>query len=263
MTALAPRPAALAALLLALAAHALAAEGDPRKPGGGGKFHNQPDNTSAGGITATVDPIDSLEEVLVVEPDDYRVYIATIDPYEKRFTLRGLPPGKYDLILKFRTTVVEGLRLVPSGEPQAIPEKDWKYIQWETWRSDDYFNHKRIVRLAGDPGRVKMLVDQVRDKKTFEPDGTVLKGIQIRRPELTEMRKTGLVWQTAKTRHLYREERRMDAPGRTLKYVYAPGLGGIRVADEMVTLPHIAAKSIPPKSSPRFYSAHHSERRGK
>ena len=253
-------PHATVAALVALAASALAFEGDPRKPGGAGRFHDKPDNACSGGITASVTPIDSLEEVLVVEPATYRVYIATIDRYKKCFTIRGLKPGKYDLILKFRTTLLEGLRFDARGDLEKIPSEDWRYIQWETWRSDDYFNDKTIVRLGGNRKRIMMLVDQVRDKRTFEPSGRVLEGIQIRRLELTVMRKTALVWQIAKTRHLYREERRMDAPGRKLKYVFSPKLGGIRVGDDMVTLPPIAAKAITHKKSAFFRSANHREK---
>ena len=233
---------------------------DPRKPGGGGRFHNKPE-AGAGGITAKISPVGSLEEVIVVEPTDFRVYLASIDRYNGQFTIKGLPPGKYDLILKFRTNVLEGLRLDVPGGFTKIPKEDWKYIQWETWRSDDYFNDKTIARLGGNGERVKLLVEQVRDKKTFEPDGTVLKGIMIRRFELTEMRKTGQVWQIANTRHLYREERHMDAPGRKLKFIYSPKLGGIRVGDRMVELPPIDAKAIADNRPAYFYKARHRERK--
>jgi hypothetical protein len=251
---------ALAAVVLAWVA--LAGEGDPRKPGGAGRFHDQPNPALHGGLTAVVAPIENLEEVIVVEPTEYRVYLATIDRAKGGFTIQGLPPGKYDLVLKFRSTVVEGLSLDVPDEFEKLGEKDWMYVQWEIWRSDDYFNDKTIARCGGNRARVKMLVDQVRDRPTFEPDGTPLTGIQIRRLELTELRKTGQVWQTKKSRHLYREERKMDAPGRKLTFVYAPKLGGIRVADEMVELPAIDARQIGEPVPPHFVSAHHREKGG-
>ena len=70
------------------------------------------------------------------------------------------------------------------------------------------------------------------------------------------------MWQTWKTRHLYREERKLDAPGRKLTYVYAPKLGGIRVGDEMVQLPPIEARQIGVPRPPYFRTAFHRERRG-
>lgn len=257
------RAVAPMALLVALAVAPVAAAGDdPRVPGGEGKFHDQPDPNAKGGITAKVTPIANLEDVIVVEPETYRVYLATIERSQGGFVIRGLPPGKYSLLLKFRSTVVEGLDLCVPGGYAKIPEKEWGYIQWEVWRSDDFFHEKRIARMGGNGTRVKMLVDQVRSRKTYEPSGNILKGVFRRRLELTEMRKTGLVWQIKKTRHLYREERKIDAPGRVLRYVYSPKLGGIRVGDEMVELPLIEAQQIGVPTPAHFLSAKHSERGG-
>ena len=251
------------ALWLALAMGSPAATGtDPRVPGGEGKFHDQPDPGAKGGISAKVTPIENLEDVIVVEPETYRVYLATIDRSRGGFVIRGLPPGKYSLLLKFRSTVVEGLDLSVPGGYTRIPAKEWEYIQWEVWRSDDFFHEKRIARLGGNTKRVKMLVDQVRSRKTYEPSGNILKGVFRRRLELTEMRKTGLVWQTKKTRHLYREERKIDAPGRVLRYVYSPKLGGIRVGDEMVQLPLLDAQRMGVPKPSHFLSAKHGERGG-
>ncbi len=253
---------AMPLFLLALAAAVAAAGDDPRIPGGAGRFHDKPDPNSSGGIRGSVDPIENLEEVIVVEAETYRVYLATIERSQGHFVIRGLPPGKYSLLLKFRSTIVEGLQLDVPGGYAKIREKDWKYIQWETWRSDDFWNEKRIARMGGNGKRIKMIVEQVRDKKTYEPSGNILKGVFRRRIELTEMRKTGLVWQIKKTRHLYREERKIDAPGRKLKYVYAPKLGGIRVGDEMVELPLIEARQIGVPRPAHFRAAFHRERRG-
>jgi hypothetical protein len=249
-----------AALALGLAAAAYA--GDPRVPGGEGRFHDTPDAGASGGITAPVTPIKNLEEALVIEPTTFRVYRADINRGDGRIAITGLPPGKYSLLLKFHSTVVEGIELdVPGGFQKLSPE-DWKYLQWETWRSNDFFNHKRIARAAGNRKRVKMLVEQVRDKKTFEPSGRVMKGLLIRRLELTDMRKTGEVWQIKKVRHLYREERKMDAPGRTLDFVYSPKLGGIRVGDDVVELPLIEARQLGVPLPDHFYTAHQSLREG-
>ncbi len=128
--------------------------------------------------------------------------------------------------------------------------------------SEDYFNIKRIVRLGGNLGTVKLLVEQVRDKRTFDPGGTELKGIQIRRLDLCEMRKTGKIWTVKMNRHLFREERKMGGPGTELTFGYVPGLGGIRVGDGVVALPDFDAATFKRRAWPHFYTASWREKEG-
>lgn len=226
----------------------------------GGKFHDTPPG-GGGGITVAVSPIERLEAAIVVEAVAYKAYLAHIDKSGGRVTIRGLPPGKYDLVLKFDSVVAEGLSLDVPGGFERLTSRDKKGIGHVTWISDDYFNKKRIARIAGNAQRVKLLVEQVRDKKTHEPDGTVLKDIQIRRFELTEMRKTGKIWTIKQTKWLFREERKMHGPngqprpGVVLTFLYDPKLGGIRVGDEMKTLPPMALDKLRDHDKPYFYRA--------
>lgn len=231
-------------------------------PASAAKFHDVPPG-GGGGITIEVRPIERLEEAIVVEATEYKTYVAHIDKSSGRVTLKGIPPGKYDLILKFDGVCVEGVSLDVRGGFEELKGSDKKGIGHVTWISDDYFNKKRIARVGGNAKIIKMLVEQVRDKKTHEPDGTVLTDIQIRRMELTEMRKTGKIWTIRITRHLFREERKMhDAkgqqrPGVVLDFIYCPKLGGIRVGDEMETVPGIDLAKLRDKLPPYFYRASH------
>jgi hypothetical protein len=240
---------AVSALLLGVALPCLAA-----------RFHDQPDAGAGGGIVLQVAPIDSLETALVVEPVEYKVYEASIDRGAGRVSVRGLPPGRYDLILKFSTAVYEGLNFDVPGGYQTLPKADRDYIEWETFRSDDFFNQKNIQRYGGNRERVKLFIEQIRDKKTYEPSGRVMEGLMVRRLDLTEMRKTGKVWQIKKFRHLFREERKMDAPGRKLRFAYVPALGGVRVGDQVVALPPFDAAKVATRRYPHFYRASHREK---
>ena len=231
----------------------------------GGKFHDLPAG-GGGGITLKVKPIDKLEEAIVVEPTECKAYLAHIDKSEGTVTIQGIPPGKYDLILKFAETIVEGLTLDVPGGYEKLSKDDRKGIKGVTWISDDYFNKKRIARLGGNRDRVKLLVEQIRTKRTFQPDGTVLGDIMIRRLELTEMRKTGMVWTIKRTKWLFREERKMhddsdpkrpELPGMRLSLIYAPKLGGIRVGDETVTLPPVDLAKLRDKLPAHFCRAHY------
>jgi len=224
-----------------------------------GKFHDDPPG-GGGGITVAVRPIERLEEAILVEPVEYKAYLARIDKSQGTITVSGIPPGKYDLVLKFDSVVAEGLTLDVPGGYEKLSKSDKMGIGHVTWITDDYFNLKRIARVGGNSKIVKLLVEQVRDKKTHEPDGTVLKDIQIRRLELTEMRKTGKIWTIKQTKWLFREERKMHdggkvRPGVVLDFLYDPGLGGIRVGDEMKTLPPIDLAKLKDHRKPYFYRA--------
>ncbi|HUT37064.1 MAG TPA: hypothetical protein VNE39_26525 [Planctomycetota bacterium] len=222
------------------------------------KFHDTPPG-GPGGLRIAVQPIADLEEAIVVEATEYKTYLAEIDRGSGTVSLRGLSPGRYDLVLKFKDKVCEGLTLVPPDGVQPIPKASRDGIKEVTWMSEDYFNEKHLIRSAGNPGTVKLLVEQVRDKKTFEPDGTVLQGILIRRLDLCELRRTRDIWQVRINRHLFREERKIGGPGTRLDFYHVPALGGARVGDEVVTLPVFDAAKL---KAPRPAEASYREKPG-
>jgi len=228
-------------LLLAAASHAE-------------KFHDIPPG-GPGGLRVAVQPIADLEEAIVVEPTEYKAYLANIDRGAGVVAIQGLPPGKYDLVLKFKDKVFEGITLDPPDGLAELPREARDGVEEVTWMSEDYFNAKRIVRMGGNLGTVKLLVEQIRDKRTFDPGGTELKGIQIRRLDLCEMRKTGKIWTVKMNRHLFREERKIGGPGTELLFGYVPGLGGIRVGDGVVALPDFDAAAFKRRPWPHFYTA--------
>jgi len=226
------------------------------------KFHDTPPG-GPGGIRLAVKPIADLEEAIVVEPTEYKAYAASIHRAAGLVSIKGLPPGKYDLVLKFKDKVFEGLTLDPPDGLEALPKEAREGIEKVTWMSEDYFNIKRIVRMGGNRRTAKLLVEQVRDKKTFQPDGTVLKGVLIRRLDLCELRRTGQIWTVKINRHLFREERKMGGPGTTLEFYYVPALGGIRVGDEVAEPPAFDAASVRRRPWPHFYRASWREREGR
>ena len=226
-------------------------------PSWSAKFHDSPDEGLGGGITAIVSPIEQLEEVVVIEPTELRAYVAQIDRGAGRFRLQGIAPGKYDLLLRFRRVIVEGVRLDVPGGSEKLSAADRRGIEHITWISDDYFNDKTIVRMRGNDKRATLLVQQLRDLKTYRPDGSVMQGMLIRRIELTEMQKTGKIWSIRRTRHLFREERPKRERGSKPDFLYARGLGGIRVGDQVVELPVIRLAGLSNTKTPHSYSAHH------
>jgi hypothetical protein len=223
------------------------------------KFHDTPPG-GGGGITLAVQPIEELEEAIVVEATEYKIYVASIDRGAGQVSIRGLSPGKYDFMLKFRDKVFEGITLDVPGDYERLPKKARDGIKKVMWQEEDYFHIKAITRMGGSRERVKLVVEQVRTRKTFEPSGRVMAGLMIRRIDLTELRKTGQIWQIKIKRHLFREERKKGGPGTTLKFYYIPSLGNIRVGDEMVTAEAFDAAKARPGRSSHFYSARYSEK---
>jgi len=227
----------------------------------GEKFHDTPPG-GPGGISIEVQPIADLEEAIVVEATEFKTYLAEIDRGAGRVSIRGLTPGRYDLVLKFKDKTCEGLTLDVPGGFTPLPKDLRDGAEQITWDSEDYFNQKQIVRMGGNKEVVKLLVEQIRDKRTFDPGGTELKGIMIRRFDLCELRRTGVVWQVKMNRHLFREERKMGGPGTTLSFHYVPGLGGIRVGDEVANLPAFDASTVKPRQYDYFYRANWREKEG-
>lgn len=225
-------------------------------------IYDRPDPAMTGGVTGKVSPIDQLEAVVLFEPTDERLFQARINRAAGRFEITGLPPGRYDLLLKFRDVAVEGVSLNVPGPPGVLDSDEVEAIYDRIWKAEDYFNDKTITRLAGNPGRARAVVVQIRDRVTYRPDGTEHVNQLIRRIDVINLRKSRHVWMVRDTRHLFREERRKDAPGAVLPLRYAPQLSEIRVADQKVEAPAFDLKAFEEQEdvAQRFHRAHYREK---
>jgi len=227
-------------------------------------FQDKPDPGSGGGISVKVSPIEGLEDALVIEATEYKVYAANVDRQAGTVSLRGLPPGRYDVILKYVAKIYEGVTLEESGNFVKLSKADLDSLEGVIWVSEDYFNKKQIGRLGGNGKIMKLVVEEIRDKRTFMPDGTEMKDTMIRRLDLWEMRKTGQVWQTKNCRNLFREERPTPyGKGAYCQFYYVEALGGARVGDSVVTLPPFDAAAAKTSLAPHFYRATHQEKQKK
>jgi len=143
---------------------------------------------------------------------------------------------------------------VPGGF-RPLSAEDRAGVEKVVWQSEDFFNEKTIARMGGNGQYARLFVEQVRDRKTYDPGGAVLKNQLVRRFDLTWMRKAGQLWQIHRNRHLFRERRDMSRPGRTLRFLHVPALGGIRVGEETVRLPPIQRKQLRDRRAAHFYTA--------
>jgi len=203
-------------------------------------FHDSTDPAATGGITGKVKGAE-LQKVVAIEQVAFKFYAGWVDRTEGSYSITGLPPGKYDIFLKFEEDVVEGLRLDVFGETEEIGKEDRDKI-WDLIKvSDDFFHDKRIVRSGGTAKLQKLIVEQIRTKPTFNPDGTIAEGKMFRRIDYTIVKKTREVWQIDPDcpRFILREERDNKGKGSKVTYRFNKDLGGLRVADEMVTAPDV------------------------
>ena len=113
-----------------------------------------PDASAPGEIRGTVAaPARPLEKVLAIPAEDpRRVYRADIEEPDKRaFRFRGLPMDRYDLIAIYEDAFYEGLRL--TREENSLTASDVSEIDAIIQRSEPFFTHKIVHRLAGTAGR--------------------------------------------------------------------------------------------------------------
>lgn len=212
-------------------------------------YHDALNPALPGGITGLVIPPDEkspLQTVVAVEPFEARAYQANVEE-NGRFTFRGLPPGEYDLIIKVVGKAYEALTLEREDETVMEPQAFKPIFDAASklfFSTEDYFNHKTIVRMTGNNDVVRFLAVQTRDLPVVEPSGEPLRA-NIRRFDLVEMVRTRDIWQIRKARHLLRQEVPYHTPDIKLECIHVPKLGGILVGRTMRDLGRIELAKAP------------------
>jgi len=192
-------------------------------------LYTKPDDTATGGITGRItslsDPIELILATPAAEPE--KVYKGELD--------KGLPAGRYDLIVFYKGAFYEGLTLSRDGN--TLNELDLEKINTSLQKSEPYFPEKFMHRLEGLTGRgnqARMIVTYSRAKGshlTF----TTYKGQYEREDhkctiKLVMLQDVGPGWQITKARN-YNPV--WIKPGTPLpKHHFSSGLSKIRVAEE-------------------------------
>lgn len=189
-------------------------------------FYTQPKPEANGAVVGRVEQ--GLSYALALERDRTSCYKGVLLEDGKRFEFRGLPTGKYDLVLFLKDRrVVEGLFLGDGAE--GVVGKGRENFEERLQKADAFFNKYKLHRFGLVEGGTRILafVERVRDKLALTGGGEALKG-PVRRFEIAELEKATDTWTLLVNRHMYREE---DAPGKNdfLNSLYLPALGGIRV----------------------------------
>lgn len=222
---------------IALSAVALA-ENPPERT----RLYTKPDPANPGGLRGHITkPQLPIEEILAMPADDpEQVYEGEVAG-EKRdtFQFKGLPVGKYDLIVIYPTAFYEGLQL--DREASTLTPDDLKKIDASIQKSEPFFTRKFIHRLEGETGRgngARCICTYYRDKgsellmeqfegKSSRPD--------FRRTfKLVLLKDVGPGWQIVRARDLYPV---WVNPKSTLpEHHFSAALKQIRVADQIKDL---------------------------
>jgi hypothetical protein len=230
--------------MIVLAASLLAgmATGGPEPPPERYRLYTEPDSGAPGGIAGrVVKPEQPVAQILAIPADaPEKVYQGTIDGADRRsFKFTGLPMRKYDLLVVFEKDFHEGLQL-QQGE-NTLTEADRTKIEAIVQKSEPYFTHKIIHRVAGETGRgnfARCICTFLRAKGSellwnayqgkFERD-------DFRRTfKLVILKDVGPGWQIVRTRDLYPvwTTPQLVKP----EHHYHESLSGIRVADKVKDL---------------------------
>ena len=201
-------------------------------------LYTKPDETARGGITGRItspsDPIELILATPAAEPE--KVYKGELDPATPgAFSFKGLPAGRYDLIVFYKGSFYEGVTLSRVGS--TLNELDLEKINTTLQKSEPYFPEKFMHRLEGQTGRgnqARMIVTYSRAKGSLLTM-TTYKG-KFERDDhkctikLVMLQDVGPGWQITKTRN-YNPV--WVKPGTPLpKHHFSPALSKIRVAEE-------------------------------
>jgi hypothetical protein len=201
-------------------------------------LYTKPDEAAAGGIigriTSPSEPIELILATPAAEPE--KVYKGEIDPANPgAFSFKGLPAGRYDLIVFYKDSFYEGVTL--TREENTLNELDLEKINTSLQKSEPYFPEKFMHRLEGQTGRgnqARMIVTYSRAKGSLL-NMTTYKG-QFEREDhkrtikLVMLQDVGPGWQIVKARN-YNPV--WAKPGTPLpKHHFTSALSKIRVAEE-------------------------------
>ena len=206
------------------------------------RLYKKPDPANTGGLKGAIaTPALPIEQVLAVSAEDVeQVYEGEISgSLRNAFEFRGMPIGKYDLIVIFASEFYEGLRL--NREASTLTAEDLTKINATVQKSEPFFTQKFIHRVEGDTGRgqnARAICTYFRDKgsdlllEQFE--GKFNRPDFRRTFKLVLFKDVGPGWQIARARDLYPVW--MKPTTSLPKHKFSPVLSQLRVADQIKDL---------------------------
>jgi len=209
------------------------------------RFSEMSSRDAIAGGTAAKNAANTTKEIQI------DAYLATLGSGDS-FSFRGLPPGKYDLLVVCDNAMYDGILL--AREISTLTDTDLKSIKDITVKSNPYFNVKNIQRLEGVPGgygKARALGQDMRTLPITLQDASVREDIQTRAVKIYQYEqigsgKLGPMWSIKRTRELVRQEiGPPDTKGPIPNY-FCQALQGIRVSTSVKDIGTVALKQDDP-----------------
>ena len=203
------------------------------------RLYTAPDPASPGGLKGRItNPDAPIEQILAVPAANIEtVYLGEISGAKKdSFQFKGLPVGKYDLIVVFEKAFYEGFKLTRGDS--TLTTDDRQKIETTIQKSEPFFPRKFVHRVEGESGRGNLargVITYFRDRgsellleqfegKSNRPD--------FRRTfKLVVFKDVGPGWQIVRARDLYPVW--MNPKAALPAHHYNTKLSEFRVADEI------------------------------
>ena len=203
------------------------------------KLYTPPDPNASGGIRARIlFPMKPIRGVYAISQVDItHVYAGTV-ANEREISFKGLPVGKYDLLVLYADAFYEGMAL--SQGDDSLTDADRASIEKIIAASVPFFDTKKVHRCIGQTGKegkAQCVLQEVRTRPVTLQDASVRSDIQIRSLKIAAVEDVGSVgWQLGDTREIVRQEVGMQDTKGVLPHHESKCLRGIRVVDEVKDL---------------------------
>lgn len=203
------------------------------------RLYTAPDPGSPGGIKGRITkpdvPIEQVLATLTADPE--KVYLGEISGAKKdSFSFKGLPVGKYDLVVSYDNAFYEGLQL--NRDKSTLTPDDLKKIEDIIQKSEPFFTKKFIHRVEGETGHgnfARCICTFLRDKGSellmTQFEGAFNRADFRRTYKLVMLKDVGPGWQVVRARDLYPVW--MNPKHALPQHHFSTQLSAIRVADEV------------------------------
>jgi len=208
-----------------------------------------PPTSSPGGVRGNV--TSPISAAVLVGANLTSIYNGTVAPDKRSFEFKGIPVGKYDILLfdepadkTIKGAIYSGLSVTPGKAD--VPAQFADRFMERTRLNDKFFSRFNIAAFSFTEGNSIGLavIERIKESPITHMDGTVQK-YYLRRVELATMELAVDDWKTNTNRHVYRVEMPMETGKPFLDYIPVPALGRIRVVDSVKDLGSISLPAIP------------------
>lgn len=199
-----------------------------------------PPTDAPGGVRGKV-PF-PISDAVLVGADLLSVYKGTVAADKRSFEFKGIPVGKYDILLFDEPgeknqpgAFYSGLSL--SVGNVDVPPQFADRLMERIHLNDKFFTRFNLAAFSFIEGNSMALVviERIKESTITHMDGSI-QDHYLRRVELATMELAVDDWKTNATRHVYRAELPRETGKPFLNYVHIPALGKIRIVDTVKDL---------------------------